>query len=121
MVTSDDMDAVFHALAHAHRRKILDVLAKRPGLAVGQLARRFDVSRIAVMNHLAVLEKAGLVISEKRGSSRLLYLNATPIQRIQDRWLSRHAARGAARLLDIKYMAESEEDSSEETSNGEAG
>jgi DNA-binding transcriptional ArsR family regulator len=102
------MDAVFHALAHAHRRRILDVLAARPGVAVGELARQFDVSRIAVMNHLAVLERAGLVLSRKEARSRRLYFNAAPIQQIQDRWLSQHSARGAARLLDIKYAAEAE-------------
>ncbi|CAG0911431.1 unnamed protein product, partial [Cyprideis torosa] len=69
------MDAVFQALAHTTRRQILDIVRDKAGLSVGELARHFDVSRIAVMNHLAVLEKAGLIISEKTGRTRKLYLN----------------------------------------------
>ena len=87
MITDKDMSAVFHALAHESRRQVLDILKANPGCPVGELAKHFDVSRIAVMNHLAVLEKAGLVVSEKDGRSRRLYLNAAPIQMIQDRWI----------------------------------
>jgi DNA-binding transcriptional ArsR family regulator len=106
MSTEDDMTAVFHALAHESRRKILDVLKARPGIGVGELASRFDVTRIAVMNHLAVLEAAGLVVSEKDGRVRRLYLNATPIQMINDRWMSDYSAHWAKRITGIKYAAE---------------
>jgi len=106
MITNDEMDAVFHALAHEHRRRILDLVKSRPGVAVGELAGAFDVTRIAVMNHLAVLEKAGLVVSEKDGRSRRLYLNAVPIQAIHDRWTDEYSAHWARRLTDIKALAE---------------
>ena len=100
------MSAVFHALSHESRRKMLDILKARPGCSVGMLAKAFDVSRIAVMNHLSVLEKAGLVISEKKGRSRHLYLNAVPIRMIQDRWLDAYSEPFAGRLTSIKAMAE---------------
>ena len=100
------MTAVFHALAHESRRKILDVLKARPGIGVGELAGGFDVTRIAVMNHLAVLEDAGLVVSEKNGRTRRLYLNAAPIQMINDRWMSDYSAHWARKLTGIKYAAE---------------
>ena len=100
------MSAVFHALAHESRRKIMDVLKAHPGISVGQLALRFDVSRIAVMNHLAVLEQAGLLVSEKDGRTRRLYLNAAPIQMINDRWMSDYSAYWARKLTGIKYAAE---------------
>ena len=58
MITNNDMSAVFHALSHESRRKMLDILKAKPGASVGELAKAFDVSRIAVMNHLSVLEKA---------------------------------------------------------------
>ena len=58
MITNPGMDEVFHALAHATRRAILDLVRDRPGQRVGELAGAFDVSRIAVMNHLTVLERA---------------------------------------------------------------
>ncbi|HVY89322.1 MAG TPA: helix-turn-helix transcriptional regulator [Hyphomonadaceae bacterium] len=100
------MTRVFHALAHESRRKILDLLKLQPGIGVGQLALEFDVSRIAVMNHLAVLETAGLVVSEKEGRTRRLYLNAAPIQMINDRWLDDYSGHWARKLTGIKYAAE---------------
>jgi DNA-binding transcriptional ArsR family regulator len=106
MTTEDDMTTVFHALAHETRRKIMDVLKARPGIGVGELAGEFDVTRIAVMNHLAVLEEAGLVVSEKDGRVRRLYLNAAPIQMINDRWLDDFASHWARKLTGIKYAAE---------------
>jgi DNA-binding transcriptional ArsR family regulator len=108
MSTEDDMTAVFHALAHESRRKILDVLKARPGIGVGELASEFDVTRIAVMNHLAVLDDAGLVVSEREGRTRRLYLNAAPIQMINDRWMSDFSSHWAGRLTGIKYAAEAE-------------
>lgn len=100
------MDAVFQALAHATRREMLDYVRAKPGLTVGNLAANFDVSRIAIMNHLAVLEKANLIISEKDGRSRRLYLNAMPIQDIHDRWTDTYSAHWADRVNIIKHAAE---------------
>lgn len=106
MITNNNLDAVFQALAHETRRTILDVVKVRSGCKVGELAREFDVSRIAIMNHLAVLEKAGLIISEKDGRSRRLYLNAAPLQMIYDRWTDQYSAYWASKMTDIKYAAE---------------
>jgi len=103
---NDQMDAVFHALAHSVRRSILDYVRASPGLAVGELAANFDVSRIAVMNHLSVLQKANLLISEKDGRARRLYLNTKPIQDIYDRWTDTYSANWAERVNTIKYAAE---------------
>ena len=100
------MDAVFQALAHATRREILDLLRKNPGQSVGKLAQSFDVSRIAIMNHLTVLEKAGLVHSEREGRTRNLYLNTVPIQQIHERWSDDYHALWANRLTSIKYAVE---------------
>ncbi|MEL6874310.1 MAG: helix-turn-helix transcriptional regulator [Pseudomonadota bacterium] len=106
MFNESHMDQIFHALSHETRRKILDLLRDRPGQGVGVLARSFDVSRIAIMNHLAVLEKAGLVISEKDGRSRLLYLNLVPLQMIHERWSDEYGAHWAGRLTALKDLAE---------------
>ncbi|MCH2457462.1 MAG: helix-turn-helix domain-containing protein [Henriciella sp.] len=85
---------------------MLDILKARPGVSVGELAKAFDVSRIAVMNHLSVLEKAGLIISEKQGRTRHLYLNAVPIRMIQERWLDAYSEPFAGRVTSIKALAE---------------
>ncbi|MFY0638915.1 ArsR/SmtB family transcription factor [Maricaulis maris] len=106
MMSPASMDAVFQALANATRRGMLDIVRNQPGASVGEVARRFDVSRIAVMRHLSVLEDAGLIISDKRGRTRHLYMNAVPIQMIHDRWTSEYSALWAGRMLDIKYLAE---------------
>lgn len=106
MITNDGMDAVFNALAHATRRRILDLVRDSPGITVGALAANFDVSRIAVMNHLAVLSEAGLVISKKSGRTRTLFLNATPIREMQLRWLDSYSAVWTDRVLDLKHAAE---------------
>ncbi len=106
MITNNDMDQVFHALAHKTRREILDLLRSEPGQPVGKLAVQFDVSRIAVMNHLTVLESAGLVVSEKDGRTRRLYLNVVPLQLIHERWTDEFSGHWASKLTTIKYAAE---------------
>lgn len=106
MITNDDMDLVFHALAHQTRRRILDLVRDKPGQSVGELAKAFDVSRIAIMNHLKVLEEAELLISQKDGRTRRLYLNAMPIKAIQKRWIDSFSEVWADRLSFIKQAAE---------------
>lgn len=106
MITNDDMDSVFHALAHATRRQIMDVVGAEPRITVGALAGKFDVSRIAVMNHLAVLEKAGLILSEKDGRTRRLMLNVMPIAEIHARWSDAYSAYWSDRALLVKQIAE---------------
>ena len=106
MITNDDMDLVFHALAHQTRRRILDLVRDQPGQGVGELAKAFDVSRIAIMNHLKVLEEAGLLVSQREGRTRRLYLNAMPIQAIHERWIDTYSGYWADRLSFIKQAAE---------------
>jgi len=106
MFTTEQMDGVFHALAHETRRNILDHLRDTPGMAVGELAGKFDVTRIAVMNHLRVLTDAGLVSSRKEGRTRRLYLNAMPIQMIYERWIDGYSTHWLDRMSMIKQAAE---------------
>lgn len=106
MLDNRDMDAVFQALAHESRRHMLDMVKECPGIGVGALAADFDVSRIAVMKHLGILERAGLLVSEKDGRTRRLYFNAVPIQMIHDRWTTEYSAYWSGNLTRIKYLAE---------------
>lgn len=106
MLTNKNIDHVFQALANETRRIILDLLHDDPGQTVGNLASQFDVSRIAVMNHLNVLEKAGLIISQRDKRSRRIYPNITPIQMIYDRWTDDYSKHWASKLTTIKYAAE---------------
>ncbi|WP_136637432.1 ArsR/SmtB family transcription factor [Pseudooceanicola onchidii] len=101
-----EADTLFSALAHASRRKMLDIVRDQPGITVGQLASQFDTSRITVINHLSLLTDAGLILSEKDGRSRKLYLNAAPIHAIQRRWIDAYGANWAEQTLTLKDMAE---------------
>lgn len=108
MVTNEPavMDLVFRALAHASRRRILDILRARSGLSVGELAAEFDVTRIAVMKHLAVLAEAGLVTSRAEGRERHVFFNPVPIQLVHRRWVSDFAGAAADHAIDIRDRVE---------------
>ena len=118
MADEKDMDAVFAALAHETRRRILDLVTQRPGAGVGEIAAEFDVSRIAIMKHLSVLEDANLILSIKEGRTRRLWFNAAPIQMIYDRWTSDYSAYWAGELTRLKYRAEARAQSATTTKKG---
>lgn len=99
-------DSVFAALAHPARRRILDLLKAHPGMTVKAVASHFQISRIAVMKHLAALEDAGLILSEKHGRERRLFFNPVPIQQIYDRWTDQYSAFWAGRMTDIQARVE---------------
>jgi ArsR family transcriptional regulator len=69
------MQKIFEALASTPRRKILAYLAHAE-LSAGEIASRFAISKPAVSQHLAILENAGLVASEKRG--QFVYYRLVP-------------------------------------------
>lgn len=105
------MDAVFRALAHPVRRRILDLVKARPGSNLNDVSAGFEISRIAVLKHVNTLEAAELLVSEKDGRDRRLYFNVVPIQAVYDRWTSEYSAYWASGLLRAKYRIEMEESS----------
>jgi predicted transcriptional regulator len=110
----DDMDAVFQSLAHRDRRKILDLVANSPGCCVEDLCPHFDTSRIAILKHLHVLERAQLLVSKRVGRKRTLFFNAVPIQLIYDRWATDYRAHWAGKLSDLKHRIEAKEKNARE-------
>lgn len=74
----DEMDAVFHALAHGARRDMLGRLAAGE-LTVGQLAGPLAMSLAAASKHVKVLERAGLVRRTVDGRRHLCRLDAVPL------------------------------------------
>src|SRR5579885_3050520 len=66
---SPDLDRLFHALADPARRAMVERLSRGPA-PVSELARPLPMSLPAAMQHLAVLEAAGLVRTEKTGRVR---------------------------------------------------
>jgi DNA-binding transcriptional ArsR family regulator len=73
------------ALGDASRRQILELLAGRPH-AVGELADAMPIGRPAVSKHLKVLEGAGLVRHESRGTRNLYALAPEGLVDLQQ-WL----------------------------------
>nr|WP_312164400.1 metalloregulator ArsR/SmtB family transcription factor [Brevundimonas diminuta] len=99
MSNETEDDRVFKALAHSRRRQMLDCLKEGP-VTTGGLCERFDdMDRCTVMQHLKVLEGAGLVVARREGRERWNHLNALPIKRIHDRWISEYAGH-ALSLID---------------------
>ena len=80
-------EQVFKAVADAHRRQLLDALARADGQTLTQLCAPLPMSRIGVMKHLAVLEEAGLVTTRKAGRTKLHFLNPAPLQEVE-LWLA---------------------------------
>lgn len=88
-----DRDAeLFHALADGSRRLVLDELAERNRQTLfeicARLANRYGIAstRQAISQHLAVLERAGLVHSTREGRYRFFELDTSPLRAIGARW-----------------------------------
>jgi DNA-binding transcriptional ArsR family regulator len=105
-----EMDAVLRALADPIRRGLLDALRARGGQTLSELCAGRDVTRQAVTKHLAVLQGANLVASERRGREKLHYLNPVPIQEIADRWIGKYERGRIAALAELKHTLEGETD-----------
>ena len=100
------MDRVFKALADASRRHLLDSLSQRNGQTLSELCSTLDMARQSVSKHLALLEDAHLVVTQRRGRHKLHYLNAEPINAVADRWIKRYHRGRADALADLKEALE---------------
>jgi len=102
------MDEVFRAINDPSRRLLLDRLFERDGQTLGELCAHLpEMTRYGVMNHLGILEEAGLVTTLKRGRSKFHYLNPVPIRLIHDRWISKYAEPRVGAITGIKARLES--------------
>jgi DNA-binding transcriptional ArsR family regulator len=79
-VSTEVVDEVFRALADSTRRDILRrCAADEP--SVSRLAQAYPMSFAAVQRHVAVLERAGLVVKVRRGREQLVHTNAAGVER----------------------------------------
>jgi DNA-binding transcriptional ArsR family regulator len=107
MSSEKEHELVFKALADSRRREILDLLKDAPK-TTGDLCTHFQtLDRCTVMQHLGVLERAGLVFGQKRGRYRWNYLNVVPIRDIYDRWINQYATPTVELLTNLKRDLES--------------
>jgi DNA-binding transcriptional ArsR family regulator/uncharacterized protein YndB with AHSA1/START domain len=100
-------ERTWYALADPTRRRILDLLRRRPR-TTGQLSDEFPQSRYSTMNHLNILEEAGLVTVRRQGRERWNYVNATPLRRIYERWLTPYQQLWASSLSRLGAIVEGE-------------
>jgi DNA-binding transcriptional ArsR family regulator len=96
MVRNAALDATFGALADPARRSMLSQLARGPA-SVSKLARPLSMSLPAVMQHLAVLEQAGLVRSHKLGRVRLCRLEPQALS-VAEHWINQRRNEWEQRL-----------------------
>jgi DNA-binding transcriptional ArsR family regulator len=80
------LDAVFHALGDATRRRMLRDLAAGER-SVGELASPFEISLAAASKHIKALERAGLVRRDVRGRTHVCRLEASPLASAHE-WLN---------------------------------
>ena len=96
---------IFAALADPTRWRVLSLLAERGEATATTLAGDLPVSRVAVVKHLAVLDRAGLVEARRRGRE-VRYTVRPEKLAATARQLSVIAGEWDARLAAIKRIAE---------------
>jgi len=105
---SRSLDLAFQALSDSTRREMVSRLAEGP-LSVSALAKPLPMSLPAVLQHLAVLEGAGLVVSEKSGRVRTCRLEAAAIARAEQ-WLSAQRGEWERRLDRLDAYLQSQQE-----------
>jgi len=103
---STDLDLIWKALADETRRAILDGLRNGPQTTSAIVARFPELTRFGVMKHIQVLRDAGLINTREEGRSCVNSLNAVPIRRIYERWVSKFAEHWATTLIGLKESLE---------------
>lgn len=78
-VVNDEADRIFHALADATRRDIVVRVVQREQ-SVSTLAGRYAMSFAAVQKHVMVLERASLVVKERRGREQIVHGNLDTVR-----------------------------------------
>ncbi|WP_432285050.1 autorepressor SdpR family transcription factor [Aminobacter sp. BA135] len=73
------INAVFEALSHPVRRRILALLKNGP-LSAGELAGHFDLTKPTLSVHFNKLKEAELVAVERRGTSLIYHLNTSILE-----------------------------------------
>lgn len=95
---------VFHALADPTRGAVVARLAKGPA-SVSALAEPFDMALPTFLQHLKVLEAAGLVRSEKQGRTRMVRIEASALAEAED-WLARRRREWEGKLDRLQAFVE---------------
>lgn len=107
---SPPLDQIFHALADPTRRAVVERLTHGPA-QVRELAQPFAMALPSFMQHLAVLEKSGLVHSRKQGRVRTYWLAPEPLQ-LAESWMAQQRQYWTRRLDQLdQFLNETKEQS----------
>jgi DNA-binding transcriptional ArsR family regulator len=90
------LDMMFQALADPTRRAIVERLARGPA-SVSDLAKPFDMSLPAIVQHLQVLEGSGLVATKKTGRVRTCTLDSGALS-LAEKWINERRRNWERRL-----------------------
>ncbi|MGP4062298.1 ArsR/SmtB family transcription factor [Halobacillus sp. H74] len=82
---NENLDAIFHALADATRRKMVSLVSEKER-SVSEMAAPFDMSLAAASKHIKVLEKANLIHRKIEGRNHICRLNAETLS-LASQWL----------------------------------
>ncbi len=96
MVQYTRLDASFAALSDATRRGVLEQLG-RADASITELAEKFQMTLTGMKKHVGVLEKAGLVTTEKVGRVRTCKLGLRALEE-EAAWIERHRQLWGARF-----------------------
>lgn len=91
-----NLDRMFHALADPARRAMIERLSRGPA-PVSELAKPLPMSLPAAMQHLGVLEAAGLVRSEKVGRVRTCVIEPEALS-LAEQWINARRIEWSHRL-----------------------
>jgi DNA-binding transcriptional ArsR family regulator len=99
------VDRVFHALGDPTRRAMIERLSEGP-VTVSRLAKPLDITLAAVVQHLQILEKSGLVRTEKVGRVRTCRIEPKGFS-VVERWIADRRSLWEARFDRLgKLLAE---------------
>jgi DNA-binding transcriptional ArsR family regulator len=82
------LDLSFAALSDPTRRGVVEQLG-RANLSISSLAERFHMTLTGMKKHVSVLEKAGLVVTEKVGRVRTCKLRQGGLE-AEAEWIDAH-------------------------------
>lgn len=92
MLDQVGLDRAFAALANPTRRDLVDRLVRGPA-AIGELAGPFDMTLAGVLEHVKVLEAAGIVVTAKQGRRRVCRLDTAVLRELESWIAHRRTAR----------------------------
>ena len=108
------LDRLFTALADGNRRAMIDRLSRGPA-SVSELAKPFDMSLPAVVQHLQALEHSGLVTSQKVGRVRTVQIQPDTLS-LAEQWINDRRTAWARRLDRLgDFLAETADEPESET------